>query len=376
MLAEMWLPRDGNWAADFPDGARTVQSLMEISGHEATQGVIAFDQEAVQQIMGVLGPLQVDPQQNVWVDQKNVVQFMQESWASDSGQKDWWANRKDFIGLLGKLILETVMESRDYKLFIRIGKTAAELMQSGHLMVYFNDDTLQKAIHELKIDGSVMYQGGDLVYWVDSNIGFNKMDQVISRKLVYRVDLSDIHNLTAEISMRYENPVKQQVDCIHEASYGQEIAYKNMMERCYWDYWRFYNTPGSQISTAELTAVPGDWLINGQDWSGELDQDWAFNNVPETGGLMVLATNTDQEIKFGYSLPLEVLKFDDGNISYQLQIYKQLGLNALPVEVQITAPDGFQFSGFPETMTINGNSAIWNTILTKTLTQLDIHFER
>ena len=107
-------------------------------------------------------------------------------------------------------------------------------------------------------------------------------------------------------------------------------------------------------------------MINGQDWSGELDQDWAFNNVPETGGLMVLATNTEQEIKFGYSLPLEVLKFDDGNISYQLQIYKQLGLNALPVELQITAPDGFQFSGFPETMTINGNSAIWNTILMKT----------
>ena len=56
------------------------------------------------------------------------------------------------------------------------------------------------------------------------------MDQVISRKLGYRVDLSDIHNLTAEISMRYENPVKQQVDCIHEASYGQEISYKNMMD--------------------------------------------------------------------------------------------------------------------------------------------------
>lgn len=376
MQAQMWLPRDGNWAADFPGGAQIVQSLVNISDNQETQGVVAFDQEAVQQIMSVLGPLQVDPTQNIWVDQNNVVQFMQESWASDADQKDWWANRKDFIGLLGKLILETVMDSRDYKLFIQIGKTAAGLMESGHLMVYFNDEVLQKAIHELKLDGSILYQGGDLVYWVDSNIGFNKMDQVITRKLIYQVDLSDIHNLTAEITMLFENPIKNPVACVHEASYGQDIAYQNMMERCYWDYWRFYRTPGSELSNAELAAVPGDWLLSGQDWSGELDQDWAFNNVPETGGLMVMATNTDQRIKIGYSLPLEVLKFDDGTIRYQLQLYKQLGLVELPVEVHITAPDGFQFADFPDLITVNGNSAIWNMSLTKTLTQLDVKFER
>ncbi len=326
MLAQMWLPRDGNWAADFPSGAQQVQSLVQISDDQATKGVIAFDQEAVRQILAVLGPVQVDPEQNIWVDQNNVIEFMEESWASEAGQKNWWSNRKDFIGILGKLILETVMESRDYKMLIGLGKTGRNLLESGHLMVYFNDAVLQAALQRINLDGTVNYSGGDFIYWVDSNIGFNKVDQVIQRKLIYEVDLSDLHNLKAELTMIFDHPIKQDVECVHEASYGQEIAYQNMVERCYWDYWRFYRTPESVLTNAEMSMVPGKWLLNGQDWKGTIDQGWAFNSIPETGGLMVLQTNSAQTIKFDYSLPLEILNFDQGAIHYKLQIGKQLGL--------------------------------------------------
>ena len=155
MLASIWLPRDGNWSADFPTSARKVQELFKISNETNTNGVIAFDQEAVRQIMGAIGPLQVDPQENIWVDENNVMQYMQESWGSKSHEENWWANRKDFIGVLGKAILETVTESQDIKQIFELAKVSRSLIKSGHLLVYFNNPTVQSILNQQAMDHSI-----------------------------------------------------------------------------------------------------------------------------------------------------------------------------------------------------------------------------
>ncbi len=124
MLADYWLPRDGNWSADFPESARTVQMLYQISRNEKMKGVIAFDQEAVRQIVAAVGPIQVDPQSNTWVNQDNILNYMQESWGSNVDSSDWWRNRKDFISILGKVIVQSVMDSRDINQVTRLARTA------------------------------------------------------------------------------------------------------------------------------------------------------------------------------------------------------------------------------------------------------------
>ena len=123
MLAGIWVPRDGNWSADFPTSAAAVQSLFELSTDQNTNGVVAFDQSVVQKYLEVMGPINVDPSQELWVNSENVLEYMYESWGQASESENWWANRKDFVGILGKAMLQNLINTRDFKKMISLMKS-------------------------------------------------------------------------------------------------------------------------------------------------------------------------------------------------------------------------------------------------------------
>lgn len=356
MLAGYWLPRDGNWSANFPESARDVQALYQISRDETLKGVIAFDQEAVRQIVAAVGPIQVDPQTNTWVNQENILLYMQESWGSNADSSDWWRNRKDFISILGKVIVQSIMDTRDLRQVIRLVKTSHSLLRQGHLSLYFNDPQLQAVLADQGFDHGVSYQGGDFLYWVDANIGFNKVDAVIQRELDYNIDLSDPSQVRAEMSMRYTHLNQVEVPCEHIATYGDEIEYQKMMERCYWDYWRVYIPPGSMVLESDAAFVPGENLLNGQPWEGKLDLSSDLTGLNMIAGLQLVPAKSEQQIRLVYQLPANVVVFKGTKGYYHLDLKKQLGLNSLPVEITIRIPEGYQFVDFPAESQISQNS--------------------
>ncbi len=363
MLAGYWLARDGNWSADFPDSARTVQNLYQISREEKTQGIFAFDQEAVRQILESTGPLLVDPDQKIWVNKDNVINFMQESWGSNVEASDWWVNRKDFISILGRVILKTIIDNRDVNQGIKLLKVCKQLLDQGHLLVYMNDAQLQDLLRQQNLDHAVSYQGGDYLYWVDSNIGFNKVDAVVDRQLHYSIDLSNPDRPIARLSMQYEHTLDISTECTHIATYGDEIAYSKMMERCYWDYWRLYIPPGSQLISAEVKDIPGEWLLSGNDWHRDFDRLSDLDNLDMIAGLMVLPTGSKQEISLEYTLPNSILVSQNGMIFYHLDLEKQLGLNVLGVKIEVSIADGSAYRDFPEGTQFLNNVASYSTIL-------------
>lgn len=375
MLADYWLPRDGNWSADFPESARTVQMLYQISRNEKMKGVIAFDQEAVRQIVAAVGPIQVDPQSNTWVNQDNILNYMQESWGSNVDSSDWWRNRKDFISILGKVIVQSVMDSRDINQVTRLARTALNLLKQGHLMLYFNDPKLESVLASQGFDHGVSYQGGDLIYWVDSNIGFNKVDAVIERELKYTIDLRDPMQANADLIMQFTHQNQSGIPCEHIATYGEEIAYQKMMERCYWDYWRVYLPPGSQLIDYESAIVPGENLLNSQTWEGQLDQLSDLMDLSMIGGLLMLPTASQQKIRLTYQLPDGIVIFKGTKGYYHLDLKKQLGLNALPVEITVKIPNDYQFVDYPADSQINQNSLVYKFLLTESDDHLIISYQ-
>lgn len=375
MLADYWLPRDGNWSADFPESARTVQMLYQISRNEKMKGVIAFDQEAVRQIVAAVGPIQVDPQSNTWVNQDNILNYMQESWGSNVDSSDWWRNRKDFISILGKVIVQSVMDSRDINQVTRLARTSLNLLKQGHLMLYFNDPKLESVLASQGFDHGVSYQGGDLIYWVDSNIGFNKVDAVIERELKYTIDLRDPMQANADLIMQFTHQNQSGIPCEHIATYGEEIAYQKMMERCYWDYWRVYLPPGSQLIDYESAIVPGENLLNSQTWEGQLDQLSDLMDLSMIGGLLMLPTASQQKIRLTYQLPDGIVIFKGTKGYYHLDLKKQLGLNALPVEITVKIPNDYQFVDYPADSQINQNSLVYKFLLTESDDHLIISYQ-
>jgi hypothetical protein len=143
--------------------------------------------------------------------------------------------------------------------------------------------------------------------------------------------------------MQYTHPIELDVPCIHEATYGKEIAYTNMFQRCYWDYWRVYTAPSSQLVNANIQFIPGDLLLSKADWRGELDLVSDLPGLNMVAGLQIVPTNSIRQIELDLALSPEILSYQSGVVEYQLNFYKQLGLNELPVEIILTIPSNYRF---------------------------------
>jgi hypothetical protein len=347
MLAGYWVPRDANWSPDFPTTAQKAQELYTLSTGVSTQGVIAFDQSVIIALLSVLGPVQLaDLEERITAE--NVESYMQAAWepGKDKGNEAaWWAHRKDFMAVLGKTLLETLLQQQDPGVLVRLLRQVTDLVNQGHLLLYLNDPDAQNWLKYSGWDGRVELGSGDFLMLVDSNIGFNKMDAVIQRSLTYQIDLRDPDHPKAHLFLKYLNPVDQKIPCLHQASYGEsfgQILYNNMRERCYWDYWRIYLPPDTAMIQATVPTIPAHELLTQQDWSGPVETYPGEGGLQVVAGVMVLPTREEETLEFIFSLPASRIAFDDqGRIGYSLHLQKQPGLETLDVRLEVLLPPGY-----------------------------------
>lgn len=91
MLAQIWLLRDANWYPDFPTSAEVARELYELDQGVLVDGVIAVDLVGVASLVAGLGPIHLE-EHDEDVHAGNVMELMQEHWASPGGEGqtgDW-----------------------------------------------------------------------------------------------------------------------------------------------------------------------------------------------------------------------------------------------------------------------------------------------
>jgi hypothetical protein len=376
MLADYWVPRDANWSPDYPTAAQQAQALYTLSTKVQTQGVISFDQLAVKGVLQALGPVTISDYPDP-ISASNVEEFMIQSWSPDPATgvtNSWWSKRKQFMGELGKVILAKFFALSDQKALANLAVIAVDLIKSGHLLIYVNQPEMSAVLASAHLDGSISPSNADFLYLVDSNIGFNKVDTVINRQLLYEVDLSNPQTPQAQITASYQHTIQKDVVCKNEANYGTG-TYADLQTRCYWDYWRIYMPSGSQLVSSAVQPVPASELLYGKDWPAQVLVEKGENDTQVFAGLMVLPTHSQQQNKITVSLPASVLqKNGDQGWLYNLLIQKQPGLTNLPVTVKIKLPDNAAISpGFSDWKTEGDNTWSWNGTLTGTR-QLSLAF--
>jgi hypothetical protein len=229
-------------------------------------------------------------------------------------------------------------------------------VKSGHLLLYFDHPQVQAILSNSGLDNAVRIDENDYLLLVDSNIGFNKTDAVIQRSVAYHLDLTTPSNPQATLTLNYTHTVAEDIPCIHKASYGSG-TYQDLQTRCYWNYWRVYLPPDTQLVDYSRLPVPGEWLLNKEDWNGKVSAQLGEHNALVLSGLLVLPTASSQDIWLKLSLPPRLVQQDaSGNIIYRLRVQKQAGLDNLPFTLQVTPPSGYvlttQNSGWaPDTQT-------------------------
>lgn len=342
MLAGVWLARDANFSPDFPTTARDLEKLYTLSTGTRLDGVIAFDQTAIADLLTAVGGVRVTSMDEL-VTGQNVRRWMREAWAPAPGRgvsDAWWKNRKQFMSELSKAIVDKLLTSRDPALMAASGEAGLKAVRSGHVLVWLHQPEAQQALAAGEIDGAVRLGEGDFLMLVDSNVGFNKVDGVMQRELDYLVDLRNPAAPQARLSVSYRHTLQQTVICKQEATYGS--TYADLQARCYWDYWRVLAASGSRLASFKAAPVLAEQLLNQQGWDGQVGQQSGENGAWVLDGIMVLPAGGQQTNELAWHLPGSVLRQVGGGLVYVLRVQKQPGLAGLPLHLTILPPAGMR----------------------------------
>jgi hypothetical protein len=375
MLAELFGFRDANFWPDFPTSAEKSMTLYTYGQEIPLDGVMAVDQEFVRLLVTALGELTL-PDEPRPVTGRNIIPLMRSSWQlqEDQANSEWFAGRKSFIGEVAAVIRSRLESDPGSIELVALAQALQTAVDGKHLQVYLRDPALAAAGRRIGWDGRLDHNAGqDYLMVVDSNVGFNKVNAIVDRSLLYEVALAKEGGGQARVTVNYQNQGNNPNHaCRHQGfDYGPGITYDSLIYDCYWNFLRVYTPKGSELLDASLHPIGAESLISQQEWNGRARRE----DEPETaalatvfGNLLLLPQGQSLTSYFTYKLPATVIENGWWEQQYRLTVHKQAGAAAQPLEVRVTLPAGATFkSAIPSPTAVNGPVIIFNTSLAKDL---------
>jgi hypothetical protein len=199
-----WRLSDVNWAPDFPTTARDAVELYRVESGEAVDGVIALTTYALDELMTVLGPIEV-PDYGVTVapGETTLTAFAQTRPASAPAGADRKAFLQSFASELFDRLLSLPMRQMP-DLLPAFQTIAEERLASAWLV----DPKGQAFIEAGGLDGGVRADDGDFLYLVDANVGpVSKLNLVTERRSELEVRLDAFGNARHALTVTWENRI-------------------------------------------------------------------------------------------------------------------------------------------------------------------------
>ncbi|GAB4546363.1 MAG: hypothetical protein Fur002_21360 [Anaerolineales bacterium] len=354
--------RDSNWFSDYSATAAYAKFLYSYTNEGELDGVIAFDQRFLIEMLEATGPILVEGEPRP-IDALNVAKYMRESKTPDrteAGSPDW--NNKAFLNKLAYALLGKIF-SGEAK-WETVSAALLKALNERHLLAQVDNPSIAALLARYRWDGSIQPGGGDFLMAVDSNIGFNKTNAVVEESLDYSVDLSDLSAPTATLATLHKNNAAQNVICKQwlKQKFKEEAGYP--ITDCYWNYLRVYKTVGTTLVSATPQVVPDAWMILRQKNAGQVDlltEDIA--GVESFGTLEVVPTGEALPIQFNFALPPHVLNIQNDQAAYMLKVQKQPGTLSIPIAVRIHLPSGARVLSSTPGAVIQGEDILYNAQL-------------
>ena len=356
--------RDVNWSPDFPTSALYAEHLYSYVRNHSVDGVIAFDQQMLVEILSVLGPIELENAPDP-IGPDNIISYMRSKKTpadEDVVDPDWTS--KDFINDIA-LVLLTKIYAGDVQ-WEKLAETLIKTLDEHHLLLQLDNPSLTSLLARQGWDGAVRAGDGDFLMVVDSNIGFNKTNAVIQTSLTYNVDLGDLTKPVSNLTVYHQNNSDSKVPCIQWRGIGIEGQGDYPIDRCYWDYMRVYMAAGTSLQEATPQAIPADWMIRRQGVPArvnileeEIDGVQGFGVLKVVPGGQTVATN------FEFILPVQSVNSqrDPENLVYSLRIQKQPGTLAVPLVIRVHIPKNAIIHSVPPGAIVQGSNILIETDL-------------
>ena len=339
MEAHMLLLRDSNWSPDFPTSAALTEYLYAYTRFHSADGIIAIDQHLVTMLLGAIGPITL-PDVPYPITSDNLIAYMRAAKFQTGNQPYDYANRKTFIAPLGQAVLARLTSGQAVSLDA-LSKVVLEALNQKHLLLQFADPAITTALADLGWDGAVRPGAGDFLMVVDSNIGVNKSNAVVSSQFSYNVDLTRLANPIANLRVQQKNNAIGDPICIPMSA--GIVSYDIQMNQCYWDYMRVYRPAGTKLVSAMPHPVAANQMLDGESVPARVDTlNENITGVQGYGTLALVPIGSSLETDFQFALPSGVVRAgaDPKTKVYALHVQKQPGTLALPITICVRLPAG------------------------------------
>jgi hypothetical protein len=323
MNIELMFLRDVNWSPDLATTAQLARFIYKQDTGKQIDGLITVDLRAAELLVDALAPLLVDGLNEPVTAENFLNQFIY--LRNHSGATDTTtgalaeSDRKDFIALIAQSIIARVMEG-DFSYF-QIANALYHALNERAIQVWLANSDAAQVLAEMQWDGSIRPEpGADYLALVDTNLGHNKVDYLLRRRIDYKIDwpADPAQPGQATVTLHYEHPlVLQEYVCLNVAPY-QEHTYQEMLERCHYDYLRLYVPKGSRLQS--MTGVEEDSI---RSYPGE-------GGAHVFAGFFILRPGESHTVTISYTLPSTIRPEE-----YRLVVQRQAGAAPYPFTVQV-----------------------------------------
>lgn len=313
-----WFLRDSNWEPDFPTSARQAAWFYTKETGQRVEGVIALDVSAVENLLSVLGALDL-PDYKEEITDDNL--FEKSITHAEQGFFPGSQAKKSFLSSLSAQLFN--------KIFFLPGQNWPGIVQSlgksleqKHLMIYLDNPKLFSYLASQNWTGTMPRaqedrEGSinDFLSVVEANLGANKVNYYIERGY----DLETVIGKEGEIKHRLK------------------ISYTNRSPSDTW--------PAGKYKNRMRIYLPFGAKVNRVLW-GETNitnQLSTFVDYGRTGYsvLLELQPRESKNLIVDYELGGKI-QFKDREADYRLDIIKQAGTLNDPLEWRLTYPINYR----------------------------------
>jgi hypothetical protein len=218
--------RDMNWSPDFYESMNLFTKEAKSVGIDNIDGVIAVDTRLLENILHVIGPIDVPEFGRFSSDiipECNCPQVIYEleSYSSVEGPVVWSQdepgkiifgpanrdNRKKIIGPLMNSILSHTLGQPKEKIPALFQAVFDSVMQK-HVLFYLYGEENQKAVEEFGIAGRIIDYDGDYLHINDANLGGRKSNLYVTEEVVQDIEIAKDGTIEKTVTVTYKNPEK------------------------------------------------------------------------------------------------------------------------------------------------------------------------
>jgi len=303
-----WLLRDSNWDPDFSQAAPIIEWFFEQGKEPEAEGVVAVNLFVAQDLMRAVGPVYLADYQET-VTAENL--FAKTQAHSEVGFFPGSTQKRDWLSLVAKQLFEKI-KAADWRTQIKVVGAVRDSLRRKHILVWMKDAAIAQAMRRFNWDGKLVIGEGDYLMIVEANLGVNKTNCCLERKINQQVTLTPDGQLREELTINYKNnnPVKP----APPKFWGG--GYKN--------YLRVYLPKTAQLGSVVINQIPLQLTEVGQEIR---DDFFVVGFLVEVGG------GESGEVKINYSQSVP-----PADRVYRLKVQKQSGTNDDPYSFTFHSP--------------------------------------